>query len=110
VTIFFVLLIFEPYLIRKKFVQNERLTWQKNTGKLFEDDFKASVPENTYYVRLHDAAIGFDTKNSKQRFAPKSPYDAILCRAGQMYAIELKRINHNYFVSNKNEPYICITN
>jgi len=62
----------------------------KNTGKLFEDNFKASVPEDTYYVRLHDAAIGFDTKNSKQRFAPKSPYDAILCRAGQMYAIELK--------------------
>lgn len=62
----------------------------RNTGKIFEDDFKASVPEDTYYVRLHDAAIGFDTKSSKQRFAPKSPYDAILCRAGQMYALELK--------------------
>lgn len=62
----------------------------RNAGKVFEDDFKASVPKDVYFVRLHDAALGFDVKHSTQRFSLKSPYDAILCKNGQMYAIELK--------------------
>lgn len=61
-----------------------------NPGKRFENDFKASVPEGVYYLRLHDSAIGFDIEHSTQRFAIKSPYDVVLCRDGQMYALELK--------------------
>lgn len=61
-----------------------------NVGKKFEADFKASVPPEVYFLRLHDSAVGFDTVNSTQRFAPKSPYDAVLCRRGVMYALELK--------------------
>lgn len=61
-----------------------------NPGKQFEDDFKKSVPADTYYLRLHDSSIGFDIENSTQRFALKSPYDVVLCRNGQMYSIELK--------------------
>lgn len=62
----------------------------KNVGKVFEDDFKASVPEDVYFCRLHDAALGFDVNHSTQRFSLKSPYDIILCEDGQMYALELK--------------------
>ena len=62
----------------------------RNPGKIFEDDFKASVPKDVYFVRLHDSSIGFDIEHSTQRFALKSPYDAILCYQGQMYALELK--------------------
>jgi len=61
-----------------------------NTGKKFEEDFKKSVPIGTYYLRLHDSAIGFDVENSTQRFSLKSPYDIVLCKNGRMYAFELK--------------------
>jgi len=70
----------------------------KNQGKLFEEDFKASIKE-AYYLRLHDSANAFDvnddkSKNgkSKLRFSLKSPYDAIVCRNGQMHCFELKSI------------------
>lgn len=56
------------------------ITMARNAGKVFEDDFKASVPDDVYFVRLHDAALGFDVKHSTQRFSLKSPYDAILCK------------------------------
>lgn len=63
-----------------------------NTGKQFEENFKKSIPEDTYYLRLHDSSIGFDIENSTQRFALKSPYDSILYRKGRMYALELKSV------------------
>lgn len=61
-----------------------------NAGKRFEQDFKASVPADVYYLRLHDSAIGFDIEHSTQRFAIQSPYDVVLCRDSRMYALELK--------------------
>ena len=64
-----------------------------NQGKIFEEDIKKSIPEDVYYLRLHDSAIGFDIENSTQRFSLKSPYDAILYRNSKMYALELKSTN-----------------
>lgn len=61
-----------------------------NTGKIFEENFKKSIPEDTYYLRLHDSSIGFDIENSTQRFALRSPYDCILFRKGRMFCLELK--------------------
>jgi recombination protein U len=63
-----------------------------NPGKQFEENFKKSVPEDTYYKRLHDSSIGFDIENSTQRFALKSPYDCFLYRKGQLYCLELKSV------------------
>jgi len=63
-----------------------------NTGKIFEENFKKSVPADTYYKKFQDASIGFDIENSTQRFAPKSPYDCFLYRKGKMYSLELKSI------------------
>lgn len=63
-----------------------------NQGKRFEADFKNSIPADTYYLRLHDSSIGFDIKNSTQRFALKSPFDCILYRSGRMYCLELKSV------------------
>ena len=65
----------------------------KNVGKQFEEDFKASVPKDTYYLRLHDSAIGFH--QVKGGYAVKSPYDSILCRNGQMVALELKSVKED---------------
>ena len=61
-----------------------------NTGKRFETDFKNSIPDGVYYKKLADPAIGFDIASSTQRFAPKPPYDAIACKNGRMFALELK--------------------
>jgi recombination protein U len=63
-----------------------------NSGKVFEENFKKSVPEDTYYQKLHDSSIGFDIENSTQRFALKSPYDIILFRKARMYSLELKSV------------------
>lgn len=63
-----------------------------NPGKQFEENFKKSIPEDTYYLRLHDSSIGFDIENSTQRFALKSPYDCVLYRKGKMYCLELKSV------------------
>lgn len=74
-----------------------------NTGKIFEENFKKSIPEDTYYLRLHDSSIGFDIENSSQRFALKSPYDCILYRKGKLYCLELKSVEKgaiNYSGSN----------
>jgi penicillin-binding protein-related factor A (putative recombinase) len=61
-----------------------------NFGKRFELDFKNSIPSDTYYLRLHDSALGFDIQNSTQRFSLQSPFDCVLFREGRMYALELK--------------------
>ena len=83
-----------------------------NEGKIFENDFKASVPKDVYYLILHDSAIGFDVsgskKRNKQRFSLKSPYDCILCSKGQMYCIELKTTKGSSFSFSGKSPYIKI--
>lgn len=58
-----------------------------NVGKIFEDDFKASVPKEYYTVRLNDPAVGFSGGSSQ--FAPKNPYDFIVF-AKVMHCLELK--------------------
>ena len=61
-----------------------------NEGKQFEHDFRNSVPDDVYSLRLIDPAIGFDVESSTQRFAPKNPYDLILYKEPWMYCLELK--------------------
>lgn len=77
-----------------------------NKGKIFEENFKKSVPEDTYYLRLHDSSIGFDIENSTQRFALKSPYDAILYRNGRMYCLELKSVEKGAISFSGSNPKI----
>lgn len=64
----------------------------RNPGKIFEDDFKRSVPKDMYYLRLHDSATGFYPESGQVRFSLKSPYDAILCKKGRMVCVELKSV------------------
>ena len=62
----------------------------RNPGKIFENDFKKSIPKDVWNKKWPDSAIGFNTEDSRQRFAAKSPFDYILCKKGQMYDFELK--------------------
>lgn len=61
-----------------------------NAGKEFEKDFKNSVPEDVYYMRINDNALGFNIQQSQQRFTTKSPYDALMYRCPCFFALELK--------------------
>ncbi len=64
----------------------------KNVGKKFEDNWKASVPEYVYYLRLHDSANSFNQNTSTLRFSMKSPYDCQLFNGKTriLYCLELK--------------------
>lgn len=77
-----------------------------NPGKVFEENFKKSVPEDTYYLRLHDSSIGFDIENSTQRFALKSPFDCILYRKGRMFCLELKSVQNGSISHSGSSPKI----
>ena len=65
----------------------------KNTGKLFENDFKQSVPAYALLYRLPDPAQSFGGSN-KLRFSAKPPFDYLLWDSAQkiLYALELKTV------------------
>jgi penicillin-binding protein-related factor A (putative recombinase) len=62
-----------------------------NEGKIFEADWKKSVPDETncVYERLPDPPQAF-TQSAATRFSNNNPYDNILFRDGTYYALELK--------------------
>ena len=64
----------------------------KNVGKKFEESWKKSVPEDVYYLRLHDSANSFNQNSSTLRFSMKSPYDNLLFdgKTRTLYCLELK--------------------
>lgn len=59
-----------------------------NTGKKFENNFKASVPKEFYYLRLHDPAVGFTGGNSS--YAVSNPFDCLMYTGQRLYCLELK--------------------
>ena len=65
-----------------------------NQGKIFEDDFKKSVPEYALLYRLSDDAQSFgDSK--KLRFSHKKPFDFQIWnpKTRTLYALELKTVS-----------------
>lgn len=60
-----------------------------NVGKIFEKDFKESVPKDVYFVRMNDAASSFGQDSSKVRFSTANPYDFFMV-CEKFIAIELK--------------------
>lgn len=65
-----------------------------NVGKKFEQNFKASVPEDTYYVRLKDNASMFA---ADARYSVTNPYDCLLFRYNMLVCLELKSTGSGYF-------------
>ena len=59
-----------------------------NPGKQFEKDFKASVLDDQFFLRLNDA--GGWSKSSDLRFTPSSLCDCILFTSPILYLFELK--------------------
>jgi penicillin-binding protein-related factor A (putative recombinase) len=58
-----------------------------NKGKVFENQFKKSVPNDVFYRRLHDPAQSF---NKTALYSWKNPYDCELFYDEHLYCLELK--------------------
>lgn len=63
----------------------------KNVGKIFEQNWKKSIPENVWYYRPPDSAQSFGT-NSNLRFSAKSPCDCFMYNGEVFYTLELKSV------------------
>lgn len=65
-----------------------------NQGKIFEDDFKKSVPKYALLYRLPDAAQSFGN-SSTLRFSNRNPFDFLLWNAKTrtLYALEMKTVS-----------------
>lgn len=64
---------------------------KKNVGKIFENNFKKSIPDYCMVQRLNDPPQGF-IESSAARFAPKNPCDYIVfdSEGRILYCLELK--------------------
>lgn len=62
-----------------------------NIGKVFEQNFKKSVPNNVFYYRPPDSAQSFGD-NTKLRFSAKSPCDCFMFDGKILYTLELKSV------------------
>lgn len=63
----------------------------KNVGKIFEQNWKNSIPGNIFYYRPPDSAQSFGI-NQNLRFSAKSPCDCFMFNGGFLYTLELKSV------------------
>jgi recombination protein U len=77
-----------------------------NDGKLFENDFKESVPKDTYYFRVKDPAQSFGEGQNNLRFSSPNPFDIILFHEDTMFALELKSTKGTAFSFKGSSPMI----
>ena len=75
-------------------------------GKIFENQFKKSVPDYALLYRLPDSAQSFGS-NNKLRFSSKNPFDFLLWDSKKhiLYALEAKTVGGKSisFERSKNE-------
>ena len=62
-----------------------------NIGKVFEQNWRKSVPDNIFYYRPPDSAQSFGT-NTNLRFSAKSPCDCFMFNGKVLYTLELKSV------------------
>lgn len=62
-----------------------------NIGKVLEENWKHSIPDNIFYYRPPDSAQSFST-NKNLRFSAKSPCDCFMFTGVFLYALELKSV------------------
>lgn len=76
-------------------VFNEVKTISKNIGKVFENNWKNSVPDNIFYYRPPDSAQSFGT-NQNLRFSAKSPCDCFMFNGDFLFTLELKSVGTKF--------------
>lgn len=61
----------------------------KTSGKRFEENWKKSIPKNTFYYRLRDGSSSWGG-NDKVRFQQENICDSIMFDGDYLYTLELK--------------------
>ena len=59
-------------------------------GKLFEEQWKKSIPDDVYYLRLKDNPSSFGKDSSFVRFTLNNPFDCLVFYNGFLFPLELK--------------------
>lgn len=77
----------------------------KNRGKIFEEDFKNSIPDDVYYLRIKDQASGFG-QNNNLRFSARNPFDALMYCYPYLFLLELKSTKGTSFNFDGSSPMI----
>jgi penicillin-binding protein-related factor A (putative recombinase) len=67
-----------------------------NSGKIFEKDWKDSIPSNTYYLRIVDAPSSWGD-NTNLRFSVKNPFDSLMYIYPNLFLLELKSAQDDRF-------------
>ena len=75
--------------ILSNLTQNSKGGIHLNSGKDFEAQWKASVPEDVLIQRMSDPAQSF-FGGSTARFSPNNPYDFFMYREPNLFCLELK--------------------
>ena len=80
----------------------------QNEGKKFEEDFKKSIPDDAFVLRIKDPAQSFSMacrtcKSNPLRFSAKNPYDYLIFYNGTLFALELKTTADKSFSYDKQE-------
>ena len=63
----------------------------KNIGKVLEQNWKNSIPNDVFYYRPPDSAQSFGV-NQNLRFSAKSPCDCFMFNGDFLYTLELKSV------------------
>lgn len=75
---------------------------KKNSGKIFESNFRLSVPKYAFYYRFKDSASSYYGGNQYLRFSNSNIADNLIFYDGKLYLNELK--SH----TGKSIPLDCI--
>ena len=79
-------------------------------GKVFEQSFKNSIPDNAYYYRIKDTSNSWSgaeqLNNSFSRFTAKNEFDAILFSFPTLCVLELKSTKGTAFSFKGKSPMI----
>ena len=77
-------------------MNEEKPKKKKNLGKIFEQNIKKSVDENSmYYYRLPDSPSSFNQDSSAVRFTLNTPYDMYIFFNRYLFTFELKSTKAN---------------
>lgn len=77
----------------------------KSEGKLFEQDFKNSIPKDIYLLRLVDPPSSWGD-NTNLRFSVHNPYDFLLYSVPNLFPMELKSTKGKSFSFKGTSPMI----
>lgn len=76
-----------------------------NSGKIFENDFKNSFPNNIFIYRLRDNGSTFNKQNNNLRFNVTNMCDYIAFYCGSLYLLELKSTKLKSLPLNNIKPH-----